>query len=129
MRGAKRKTFFCVHGNTPEEFQENMNAILADVHDPEVTFPDIPLTAYVMAVVWERVPESLSDLYSLRGETYKCTSCPYFERTNDLRRRWHYCRFHDQSVRDDKSCCEDFYQQLDRGTIDRQRLGRKEEEY
>lgn len=119
MKQVKKKRFLCIYGSTPDEFQQRMNEALADLHDPEITFPQIPLTAYIMASEWEMVPESLSDAYALRGERYVCENCPYFKRTkNDLRRRWHFCLLENEPTRDDQPACEEFFRQLDSGVIE-----------
>lgn len=118
MLEKRRKKFFCVTAANAEEFQNELNKVLHGLDDPEVQFPPAPkYTAYVLADVWEREAECLEEVHMLRGDTYRCSACPYFERTNDLRRRWHYCRYHEKPTRDDSHACEDFYEQLERGTI------------
>lgn len=114
----RKKNFRCVKGKTPEEFERNMNDLLEDISDPELYYPPtLPLTAYVTYDTWVKEPECLEEVHMLQGDTYRCNTCPYFERTNDLRRRWHYCRFHEKPTRDDSRACEEFYEQLDSGTI------------
>lgn len=123
MIETNRKVFYCVTGADPEEFQRNMNEKLANLKAPEITFPNIPLTAYIVAEEWTRIAETLEEQHLLNKDTYRCASCPYFERTNDLRRKWHYCVYHQQKVRSDEMACEEFYQQVDSGTIEPRKRG------
>lgn len=108
MRDVKRKKFYCVQCTTAAEFEARVNRILAEISEPELTFPDQPFTAYILGVEWERVPETLADDFTLRGESYNCGECPYFVRANDLRRRWHTCGFSHTPTREDTPACDDF---------------------
>ncbi len=125
MRSETKKVFRCVSGSTPEEFQQKMNEILSTVLNPEITFlPSVPFTAYILTEETTTVPECLADEFSLRGERYICSACPYFERTNDLRRKWHYCVYHQQKCHQDTPMCEDAYKQIADGTITMRKGGR-----
>lgn len=115
----KCKRFYCVSGGNAEEFQAAMNARLVGLKDPEITFPPtIPFTAYIVAEEFTQIAECRAEEHLLAHDTYICKACPYFEYTNDMRRKWHYCTYHQNRMRDDAPCCEDFYVQLDRGTIE-----------
>jgi len=119
MKTEKQKKFVCVQGRTPEEFQFEMNTVLSGVADPEIHFPPtMKLTAYILYEEEVTVPEDIRDEYSLRGERYTCEQCPYFERTNDLRRKWHYCVYEQSKTRTDQPACRAFYEQLEDGTIE-----------
>ena len=103
-----------------------MNARLGGLKDPEITFPPtIPFTAYIVAEEFAQIAECRTEEHMLAHDTYICKACPYFEYTNDMRRKWHYCTYHQSRMRDDTPCCEDFYEQLDRGTIEPRKEGKR----
>ena len=120
MRDRKRKKFFCVTGATPEDFEDNMNEILKRYFDPEVTYaPGVPMMAYILATEWDKVPETIADVYSLKGETYDCKDCPQFVRSSDMRRKYHWCSHKQQAVHIDNIACDEFYQWLDSKIIEK----------
>lgn len=118
MRHETRRVFRCISGSTPEEFQRLMNEALGTMTNPEITFPpSMALTAYILTGEKTRIPECRADEHTLMGDTYICSACPYFERTNDLRRKWHYCVYHQKKCHEETPMCEDAYRQIDEGTI------------
>ena len=118
MRREERVKFYCISGTTPEEFQTKMQDVLSKVSEPEIHFPAKPLMAYVYYRDIAYVPETLREQMRDRGEVYTCVQCPYFERTNDLRKKWHYCVFHQQKCHMESECCDEVLFQIASGTIE-----------
>ena len=123
MKETKSVDAFVVTGVDAADFQKQLNAVLFGLENPQITFPPAPpFTAYILVekttVKVDTATDTATDMHILAHDTYRCKACPYFEYTNDMRRRWHYCTYHQDKVRDDGPACEDFYQQLDRGTIE-----------
>lgn len=113
----KRKQFYCIAATDPEEFQDKMNSVLSRHLEPEITFPNTPLTAYVVVTTEELAPETLADEYRLQGKSFHCGNCPHLIKSEDKRKRWHYCEHEDGPSREDTPACEDFYRWLKRGDI------------
>lgn len=110
---------YIVTGTDAADFQAKLRAVLRGVENPQITFPPAPpFTAYILVEESKQIAECRTEEHMLAHDTYICKACPYFEYTNDMRRKWHYCTYHQNRMRDDAPCCEDFYVQLDRGTIE-----------
>ena len=115
----KRTTFRCVHGTDAADFEQQMNEILREALDPEITYVvSVPFLAYVRITESKPAPECLADVYGLQGKSFRCGDCPYLKRSKDMRRRYHGCLFHENVARStDSSACEEFYIMLGNGTI------------
>ena len=118
MKTDKRTKFFCVSGKTPEEFQQNMQKVLDHVADPILHFPPVPLMGYIYYTEERHVPETLREVMREKGEMYTCVQCPYFDRTNDLRKKWHYCVFHEQKCNMEADICDEILMQVATGKIE-----------
>lgn len=118
MKEIKERRMLCISGKDAADFQEKMNLALDGIDAPEITFPAIPYTAYVLYTLHRSEPETIREEYEMSGDGCRCAECPYFERTNDMRRKWHICTYHQKKTRVDSWACEEFYQQVEDGIIE-----------
>ena len=124
MKTVKQKKFLCITGKDAQDFQQRMNEALSQIEDPAISFPpSMELTAYITYEEHHAAPESLREEYEMAGVRARCADCPYFVYTNDMRRVWHYCAYHQKKQRADQQACESFFQQLKDGTIEFSRKG------
>lgn len=118
MKTCKQQKMLCVSAAGATEFQEKMNLALAGLREPQITFPQLPFTAYIVYEESWSEPESVREEYSLRGERYICVECPYFKKETDengredRRRKWHFCRYFEKPTKASTPACESFYEKL-----------------
>lgn len=112
MRDMRCKQIACISETNAQSFETKMNAILTGISNPSITFdPSKPFTAYVLYSVKKEMPETLLELLELLdgNQHRRCEECPYFERSTDLRRKWHKCNYDDTKTRADSAACEQYY--------------------
>lgn len=116
------KKFKAVVGSDSFDFEVKLNAALDNLNKAgfkyELTFNyNAGFCAYI---VWEEtleIPESAKDEYEQIGERHNCIECPYFVRPTDGRRKYTRCRNTQKLTTADCNCCDQFYEELDKGMI------------
>lgn len=107
-----------IKGNNPEDFDRKMNEILMKHSDVKIERePSVPMMCYLTFFDEVLEPESLRDEYELAGCTLKCGSCPYLRKSEDKRRKKHFCPVKQATVRMDMYCCEKFFEDVEEGII------------
>lgn len=107
-----------IKGNNPEDFDRKMNEILMKHSDVKIERePSVPMMCYLTFFDEVLEPESLQDEYKLAGCTLKCGSCPYLRKSEDKRRKKHFCPVKQATVRMDMYCCEKFFEDVEEGII------------
>lgn len=75
-----------VADSNPQIFQDKVNAILerlaGEKYDLQLFNNQNGLSAFISYEVTERTPESLKDEYDLKGVTFVCKDCPFYEAVN-----------------------------------------------
>ena len=84
MKHVRRFTQETVREESAKAFDDAMNAIYEKASKsgkmPEVHYFDgLGLSATVRYYLEEDIPESISDEYSLKGDTHRCFECPLFK--------------------------------------------------
>lgn len=111
MRSEQYKQVIAICESNAEDFQDKLNNALAGMTNPEITFdPNRSFTAYVTYNVRKDVPEDVLELLEMiNGESHYCDECPYFEGSNDKRRKWGSCTMKKIKTRPEGRACEHFY--------------------
>lgn len=95
----------------PAEFELRMNEALINLSDPEIKLYDnTQFTAVITYYVCRDMPENVLELFEMvEGKGYTCEACPYFEKSEDKRKKWGSCKLTSQPTRIDSRACERFY--------------------
>lgn len=130
MLHKKAKKFKAISEKDAFEFEVKINAAL-DALIAKGIVPDIEFNhnmghcAYLMWTEETQIPENAKDEYELLGERHKCIECPYYIRPTDGRIKYTRCPVIDFKVGADNSCCEQFYEELERGIIQLVEIGKE----
>ena len=107
-----------VRGITPEDFDRRINEILAGHDGVKIEREtSIPMMAYLTYSEIVEEAETLREDYLLAGCTLTCGSCPIIRKSDDKRRKKHFCPEKQATVRLDMYCCETFFKKVEEGTI------------
>ena len=122
MKYVKRKQSLIITGNTALDFQDKLNKALDDLAEKgykhELQFNmAFGLCAYIIYDEFYEKAESIADEYELKGETYKCYECPMYKSSEDRRVKYTTCKRGIRHTYHEKSCCDWFYEELERGAI------------
>ena len=105
MKKKDKKLFRCIEAETASEFEQQISAIYADHPAAEVLFREKTFLAYVTWTEVELVPETAHEELLLKGVDLRCRDCPYLERKNDRRLRYHECGLTGETkFRNDPAC-------------------------
>lgn len=103
-----------VHGNTPQEFEDNFNYKMRELAGKKPSFEFRgELTAYITYTQREEIVETVEDEFAAQGIKYVCGQCPHMERPNDKRCKWGECKYSRIGrVHQNSSACELFYKEV-----------------
>lgn len=115
MKRITQKGVQAIKADTAEAFNEQIAAILNEHAEAKVSYitSGTFLGAYVEYETLKEIPETLSEKYEMNGDKRFCCQCPYFQRTQDKRYKWHYCVQKQKRVTECQGACETYYQLLE----------------
>ena len=104
------------------EFDTKLNAFCDELAKQGIQYevqtnPTAGLLAFVSYKVYMQTPETVKDEYELVGEWHTCIECPFYVRPTDGRRKYTRCPKNGGLAHRDKTCCDLFYELMDRGEI------------
>lgn len=118
MKTVTKKRSRSFKAKTPEEFDRRYADICDELAEYETGKPEKDGDMYhVYYTYTERIAESAKETYELKGLTYYCKDCPWFDRSADKRRSSKGCTKGVQNAVDYTCACEMFYTMLANGTI------------
>jgi len=102
---------FCVSEMAGPQFEARMNEILKTVKNPRIELDRTrSFTAYIFYDISVNVPESIQEAFSiLEGTSHNCAECPYFIKSEDKRKKWHYCDYYHKKIHEQNPVCANFY--------------------
>ena len=115
MRGEYQTQMFCISETNSALFQLKMNETLKTIVNPDIRMdPTRPFTAYIFYTIQHDIPETITEaLEMIEGDHHYCSECPALIRSEDHRKKWHFCHTHMKKVRQDNPACIDFYKLRD----------------
>lgn len=121
MRFMTCKKVAVAYGDTPKEFEANINSVLANLAEKhlhyEINFnTNEGHCAYIVYEEQTAIAETVADEYELKGETYLCKDCPYFKAPADKRRKNVHCEL-GKFCSADLGACDEFYEKLSKGQL------------
>lgn len=122
MKYAKKQSTKVIHSATAEQFQSELNKALEEVSEMgckyELMFNNNQgFCAYIVYSAERLVPETASDRFHLKGETYRCGECPNFVKSKDGRVKYTTCMHGTMYCKADHDACDYFYEKLEKGEI------------
>ena len=116
MKTITQKGVKAIKADTAEIFNEQIAAILDEYGDAKVNYITgvAFLGAYVEYETTKEIPETLEEKYELNNDKRYCHECPYFQRTEDKRYKWHYCVQKQKRVLECQGACETYYKLLEK---------------
>lgn len=102
---------FCVSEMTGPQFEARINEILKTVKNPRIELDhNRSFTAYIFYNISVDVPETVTEaLQLLEGTSHNCAECPYCIKSEDKRRKWHYCDYYHKKIHEKSPVCANFY--------------------
>jgi len=115
MKTITQKNVRAIREETAEAFNEQIAEILNEYGDANINYitSGAFLGAYVEYETTKEIPETLAEKYELNNDKRYCHECPYFQRTQDKRYKWHYCVQKQKRVTECQGACETYYQLLE----------------
>lgn len=113
MKYVKSKEYRCIHGDTPEEFQDEVNKVLAKYPTAEMKIDTlVPYLCHAWIRVEKLIPETKADEYELNCDVHYCIECPFLDRpakSNKNQKRFP-CEHAEWGITaTDSVCCDKFY--------------------
>lgn len=108
-----------IQETTAELFETKMNDALKDVANPKIKFMDsVPFCAYITYEIKQEKAETLEDEYVKKMGTHACCGeCPYLNKSEDRRIKFHTCKYNEFAIKVTTPACELYYQRLFNGTF------------
>ena len=108
--------------NDAFEFETRLNSFLKSLDNKGVEYevqtnPTAGLLAFIVYRESIVIPEGLKEEYELAGERHVCIQCPFYVRPTDGRVKNTRCPVHNRLVDRGTSCCDEFYEKLEKGEI------------
>ena len=114
----KVKRQVTIHGKDPEDFDRKVNEILMNHSDVKIERePQVAMMCYMTFTDMVEIPETLREEYLLAGSSLECRDCPMLRKSEDKRRKKHFCPVKQATVRLNMKCCEEFYEKVEAGEI------------
>lgn len=119
MKIIKSKMYRCIKGETPEEFEAAINAIVEKHPAAEFKIDGlVPYLCHVWIRVEKQIPETKAEEYEARGDVHYCLECPYIDRpnkSNPQQKRFPCMAKIDAGedypfTRTDSQCCDKYYE-------------------
>lgn len=124
MKSQSIQQFAIVKADSAAQFEEQLNARMAELSkcNPQVRFDG--LTAYISYTKTVRVAECLADQYELEDVRFHCSDCPEFQAilkedgTEDKRRKYGECQYAEyKRAYRDSTACDVLFQLIKEGRI------------
>lgn len=124
MRAQSIQQFAIVQADSAAQFEEKLNARMAELSNcnPQVRFDG--LTAYISYDKVVKIPECLADQYELEDVRFHCEDCPEFhaflkeDGTEDRRRKYGECQYAKfKRAYRDSDACDVLFQLIKEGRI------------
>lgn len=115
MKTITQKGVRAIREETAKAFNEQIAEILNEYGDAKINYitSGAFLGAYVEYETTKEIPETLAEKYAINNDKRYCHECPYFQRTQDKRYKWHYCVQKQKRVLECQGACETYYQLLE----------------
>lgn len=116
------KKFKAIVSGDAFDFECKLNAALDGLNSKgikyELTFNHtMGFCAYIVYEERIEIPETLKEEYERAGEKYVCIQCPFYVRPTDGRVKNTRCPVCNKLVDRHTSCCDEFYNKLDKGEV------------
>lgn len=104
-----------ISGNTPEETAMLFNEAMNELSTLNPRYERDGGLFWIYYTVESREPETLAEVYELKGEGKSCGDCPFCMRdlnrfgTEDKRKKWATCSRTGEKVYTGSSACDDYY--------------------
>ena len=111
MRDDHYTQCYCIEETSGAAFQERINTVLKTVRNPRIELDrNRSFVAYVFFDISFDIPEDVTEAFTLlEGIHHSCAECPYFIRSEDKRKKWHYCSNKNKRIHEKQPVCEIFY--------------------
>ena len=119
MKSKKKKRVRVIDATDAKMFEEELNLALDQIAEPDITFDrNRPFLAYVTFSEIIEIPESVQEVYEMRGEYHHCRECPYYHKPTDRRVKYTNCDLGERCGAD-STACNLFYKMLNDGTLNK----------
>ena len=110
MKVTREKRTIFIKEQTNADFDRRLNESLKDLVNPEVQIYGMFECAILYdEITYEEEQKTIADLFEEAGCGKKCADCPFFEKSEDQRRKWHKCTLKDRKTRADSRACDSYY--------------------
>ena len=96
MKINRYKRIEVISENSPMDFQDKLNDLYMKLQGKKFTEQlynnENGFTAYITFEEIEQTPDCLKDEYELKGITFTCADCPYYEALNNFEGTCDFCR-------------------------------------
>ena len=95
MKQKTRKRHITIECETAAGFDKELSHVLSKAGRSVQIMHNMNRTAHCAYVMWEEVenvPENIRDEYELKGVSFRCADCPFYERPADRRLRDGSCK-------------------------------------
>ena len=111
-----------IKARDPASFERQYNAAGAELakYDPEIKEGEDNGVFYALFKysVHKQAPESVEDIFTLKGIRHTCCECPYLELGTDNRRKLWPCEYADTGITSkDSPACEKLLTDLMKGRV------------
>ena len=118
MKERKKVKQVTILGRDPEDFDKKVNDILNRFDNVKIERePSTAMMCYLTYYDYVEEPENLKDEYLMAGCSLRCGDCPLIRKSEDRRRKKHFCPVKQATVRLDMYCCNEFFERVERGEI------------
>ena len=118
MKERKRTQQITILGRNPEDFDRKVNEVLQKHKDVKIERESsTPMMCYMTFDEYVEEAETLKEEYLLAGCNLKCGDCPLIKKSEDKRRKKHFCPVKQATVRLDMYCCNEFFEKVESGEI------------
>lgn len=115
MKQRRSQHIEVVSERSPAEFQDKLNALYEELQgqpfQQTLYNNENGFTAYLTYEVVEQIPETLRDEYKLKGITFTCGECPYYEAVNRYEGMCDFCK--GTLRRTDEADCKAFWSYME----------------
>ena len=96
MRVRRYQKIAVVSDSSPGDFQDKLNDLFMELEgkkfNTQLFNNENGFSAYITYEEVEKIPECLKDEFDLKGITFTCKECPYFESINRFEGECDFCR-------------------------------------
>ena len=111
MRTRRFQRIEVVSETSPGDFQDKLNELFTTLEgkkfQTQLYNNENGFSAYITYEEIEKIPECLKDEYDLKGVSFTCKECPYFESINRFEGECDFCR---GTLRRNDEVCQHFWE-------------------